>query len=219
MLSNSEENYLKAIYNLEKVFGKVSTNILAEKLKSKASSITDMVKKLAKKKLVNYKKYQGVQLTEKGQKIALRVIRKHRLWETFLVNKLEFSWGEVHEIAEQLEHVNSDKLIDKLDDFLGNPKVDPHGDPIPDKKGKINPINRESLISIGINQTVKFVGVSDSSDDFLRYLDNKDIAIGDNIKVQNIESYDNSYLIEVNENQHTISFEVAKKLNVTVIEL
>lgn len=219
MLSNSEENYLKAIYNIEKVLGKVSTNILAEKLESKASSITDMVKKLAKKKLVNYKKYQGVQLTEKGQKIALRVIRKHRLWETFLVNKLEFSWGEVHEIAEQLEHVNSDKLIDKLDDFLGNPKVDPHGDPIPDKKGKINPINRESLISIGINQTVKFVGVSDSSDDFLRYLDNKDIAIGDNIKVQNIESYDNSYLIEVNENQHTISFEVAKKLNVTVIEL
>lgn len=217
MLSNSEENYLKAIYNIEKVLGKVSTNILAEKLESKASSITDMVKKLAKKKLVNYKKYQGVQLTEKGQKIALRVIRKHRLWETFLVNKLEFSWDEVHEIAEQLEHVNSDKLIDQLDDFLGNPKVDPHGDPIPDKKGKINPINRESLISIGVNQAVKFVGVSDSSDEFLRYLDNKEIAIGDNIKIQNIESYDNSYLIEVNEKQHTITFEVAKKLNVTEI--
>lgn len=215
MLTNSEENYLKAIYNLERALGKVSTNLLAEKLESKASSITDMVKKLAKKKLVNYKKYQGVMLTEKGQKIALRVIRKHRLWETFLVNKLQYSWDEVHDIAEQLEHVKSDSLIDRLDDFLGNPKVDPHGDPIPDREGKISSPDQQSLIAIAVNQPVKFVGVSDSSDEFLRYLDNKQIAIGDKIKVKEIEAYDNSYLIEVNENEYTISFDVAQKLNVT----
>lgn len=215
MLTNSEENYLKAIYNLERALGKVSTNLLAEKLESKASSITDMVKKLAKKKLVNYKKYQGVMLTEKGQKIALRVIRKHRLWETFLVNKLQYSWDEVHDIAEQLEHVKSDSLVDRLDDFLGNPKVDPHGDPIPDREGKISSPDQQSLIAIAVNQPVKFVGVSDSSDEFLRYLDNKQIAIGDKIKVKEIEAYDNSYLIEVNENEYTISFDVAQKLNVT----
>lgn len=214
MVSNSEENYLKAIYNLERAIGKVSTNILAEKLETKASSITDMVKKLAKKKLVIYKKYKGVTLTDKGESIALLVIRKHRLWETFLVNKLEFSWDEVHEIAEQLEHVKSDKLIDRLDDFLGNPKVDPHGGPIPDHSGKIVVIEQQKLISMSVNQTVKFVGVNDSSDEFLRFLDNKKIAIGDKLLIKEIEPYDNSYIIEINGKQRTISFDVAKKLNV-----
>lgn len=215
MLTTSEENYLKAIYNLERVLGKVSTNLIAEKLETKASSVTDMVKKLSKKKLVDYEKYQGVKLTDKGRKSALRVIRKHRLWETFLVNKLEFSWDEVHEIAEQLEHVNSDKLVDRLDDFLGHPKVDPHGDPIPDKKGEIKSVNQHSLIAASVNEPVKFVGVSDSSDEFLRYLNNREIAIGDKIRICEIEDYDNSYHIEVNDKEYTISFEVAKKLNVT----
>lgn len=215
MLTNSEENYLKAIYNLERALGKVSTNMLAEKLETKASSITDMVKKLAKKKQVIYKKYQGVKLTEKGQKHALRIIRKHRLWETFLVNKLKFSWDEVHEIAEQLEHVNSEQLVDRLDNFLGNPKVDPHGDPIPNKKGEFTAAEQQSLVAISVNQPVKFVGVKDSSEEFLRYLDNKEIAIGDKINILEIESYDNSYHIEVNDQEFTISFEVAKKLNVS----
>lgn len=215
MLTNSEENYLKAIYNLERALGKVSTNMLAEKLETKASSITDMVKKLAKKKQVIYKKYQGVKLTDKGQKQALRIIRKHRLWETFLVNKLEFSWDEVHDIAEQLEHVTSEKLVDRLDEFLGNPKVDPHGDPIPNKKGEFSASVQESLVATTLNQPVKFVGVSDSSDEFLRFLDNKEIAIGDKITILEIEAYDNSYHIEVNDKKYTISFEVAKKLNVS----
>ena len=215
MISNSEENYLKNIYTIESILGKVSTNILAEKLETKASSITDMVKKLAKKGLLNYKKYQGVKLTDKGRKIALKVIRKHRLWETFLVTKLDFSWDEVHEIAEQLEHVNSEKLIDQLDEFLGNPKVDPHGDPIPDKNGKISSTNYQTLSSIPVNKKVKFVGVNDSSDDFLRYLTHKKISIGDFLIVKNIEPYDNSYTIESNDKRFEISNEVAKKLNVS----
>lgn len=215
MLTNSEENYLKAIYNLERALGKVSTNMLAEKLETKASSITDMIKKLAKKKQVIYQKYQGVKLTEKGQKNALRIIRKHRLWETFLVNKLEFSWDEVHEIAEQLEHVTSEKLVDRLDDFLGNPTVDPHGDPIPNKQGVFTAARQQSLIAIQVNQPVRFVGVTDSSDEFLRFLDNKEIAIGNEILIKEIEAYDNSYHIEVNGKDFTFSFEVAKKLNVT----
>ena len=131
MNSQTEENYLKAIFKIaENTNGKVSTNAIAEKLNTKASSVTDMIKKLAEKQLVMYEKYQGVKLTEDGEKIAIQIIRKHRLWEYFLVNTLDFKWDEVHEIAEELEHINSDALIDKLDKFLSFPQYDPHGDPI-----------------------------------------------------------------------------------------
>ena len=137
MYSQAEENYLKTIYSLEKDFGnEVSTNLIAGKIKTKASSVTDMLKKLANKELVVYKKYQGVYLTELGRLSALKVIRKHRLWECFLVQKLQFNWDEVHDIAEQLEHVKSEALINKLDAFLKFPKLDPHGDPIPDAHGR-----------------------------------------------------------------------------------
>ena len=135
MFSQAEENYVKAIYALDTQTKKgVSTNLIAKKLQTKASSVTDMLQKLSGKRLVDYKKYHGVQLSKKGKKIAASVIRKHRLWETFLVRKLHFSWDEVHDIAEQLEHIQSERLIDGLDAFLEFPTVDPHGDPIPDKE-------------------------------------------------------------------------------------
>ena len=139
MVTLSEENYLKAIYHLGKLGGiAVSTNAIAEKIDTKASSVTDMLKKLADKNLVNYKKYQGVNLTEEGRLTAASVIRKHRLWEVFLVDKLNFSWDEVHDVAEQLEHIKSEKLINELDSFLAFPIEDPHGDPIPDREGNLN---------------------------------------------------------------------------------
>ena len=144
MFTLSEENYLKAIYHLEAFSGKgISTNAIAEKVDAKASSVTDMVKKLADKEVLFYKKYRGVTLSDLGNKIAISVIRKHRLWELFLVEKLNFSWDEVHDVAEQLEHIKSPKLINELDAFLGFPKKDPHGDPIPDKEGKFQKIEKQ----------------------------------------------------------------------------
>ena len=143
MLTLSEENYLKAIYHLElNSVKEISTNAIAEKMETKASSVTDMIKKLSEKKLIIYKKYQGVKITDFGKKTAANIVRNHRLWEFFLVDKLNFSWDEVHEVAEQLEHIKSPKLIDELDAFLGFPKQDPHGDPIPDKNGKYHLIEK-----------------------------------------------------------------------------
>jgi len=141
--SFTEENYIKAIFKLEELNQSkaVSTNDIAIKLSMQPASVTDMIKRLAEKKIVSYKKYHGVLLTVKGKKIALTIIRKHRLWEVFLVKKLNFKWDEVHEIAEQLEHINSNELVEKLDDFLGNPKFDPHGDAIPDKEGNMRVVN------------------------------------------------------------------------------
>ena len=133
----SEENYIKAIFHLQQADGMATTSLLAEKLLTKPASVTDMLKKLKAKKLLLYEKYKGFTLSSEGKKVALGIIRKHRLWEFFLVEKLQLKWNEVHEIAEQLEHVNSNILIEKLDEFLGRPKFDPHGDPIPDSKGKM----------------------------------------------------------------------------------
>src|SRR5690554_5916872 len=144
MFSDSEENYLKSIFHLQRLSEDgVSTNAIADRMQTKASSVTDMLKKLADKDLVNYIKYQGVTLTNKGKKTAASIIRKHRLWEVFLVEKLDFNWDEVHEIAEQLEHIQSEKLIKKLDAFLGYPKKDPHGDPIPDADGEIISVKKK----------------------------------------------------------------------------
>ncbi len=168
----SEENYLKTIYHLTTVSdSEVSTNAIAEKMETKASSVTDMLKKLAEKDLVNYKKYQGVSLTDNGKLEAKMIVRKHRLWEVFLVEKLDFSWDEVHDVAEQLEHIKSEKLINKLDDFLGNPTEDPHGDPIPDVHGRIIKIEKQLLSELSENRSGICVGVKDTSSEFLKYLD------------------------------------------------
>jgi DtxR family Mn-dependent transcriptional regulator len=209
----SEENYLKAIYHLTIVKDtEVSTNAIAETMETKASSVTDMLKKLAEKDLVNYKKYQGVSLTEKGLLSAKMIVRKHRLWEVFLVDKLHFSWDEVHDIAEQLEHIKSEKLINKLDDFLGNPTEDPHGDPIPDAHGKIAKTEKQLLSELMVNQTGICVGVKDSSAEFLKYLDKQDIALGSTIEIIFKESFDLSTKIKVNGAELTISNKIASNL-------
>jgi len=213
MYSQAEENYLKSIYTLQmELQDFISTNLIADKLKTKASSVTDMIKKLARKKLVIYKKYQGVQLTIKGKRVALKVIRKHRLWEYFLVEKLQFKWDEVHEIAEQLEHIQSEKLIDKLDIFLKNPKFDPHGDPIPDKKGKIIRKNSVNISSLKVGDDGVLESVKDSSEAFLKFLSNKKLALGDRIKVIDIEPFDSSIHIETGNNRMMISKKIGEKL-------
>jgi len=214
----SEENYLKTIYHITSASGEeVSTNAIAEKMETKASSVTDMLKKLAEKELVVYKKYQGVSLTDEGNLAAKMIVRKHRLWEVFLVNKLQFSWDEVHDIAEQLEHIKSEKLINKLDDFLGNPTEDPHGDPIPDVNGKIIKVEKLLLSELKVNQTGICVGVKDSSAEFLKYLDKNKMALGVTITVNSIEDFDLSLNVKVDGNDLLISNKIAGNLFVKMI--
>ena len=213
MFTLSEENYLKAIYHLEAFSGKgISTNAIAEKVDAKASSVTDMVKKLADKEVLFYKKYRGVTLSDLGNKIAISVIRKHRLWELFLVEKLNFSWDEVHDVAEQLEHIKSPKLINELDAFLGFPKKDPHGDPIPDKEGKFQKIEKQLLSTLEVNQIGICVGVSDSSSEFLKYLDNNNISLGKKIAVLSKEPFDGSLTILINTKKITISKKISNNI-------
>ena len=214
----SEENYLKTIYHITSLSGlEVSTNAIAEKMETKASSVTDMLKKLAEKELIVYKKYQGVLLTEKGKLSAKMIVRKHRLWEVFLVDKLHFSWDEVHDIAEQLEHIKSEKLINKLDDFLGNPTEDPHGDPIPDANGKINKVEKLVLAELNENQTGICIGVKDSSSQFLKYLDKNQITLGSKIEVVTKEEFDLSLKIKVEGITVTVSNMIANNLYVKII--
>jgi DtxR family transcriptional regulator, Mn-dependent transcriptional regulator len=211
----SEENYLKVIYHLSLVSPKgVNTNAIAGMLDTKASSVTDMLKKLAEKNLVSYKKYQGVTLTEKGTLSAKMIVRKHRLWEVFLVEKLNFSWDEVHEIAEELEHIKSEKLINKLDVFLDFPAFDPHGDPIPNAKGEIKKVEKQLLSEVALDIDYKCVGVKDSSPEFLQYLDKQKIALGSTFKILERESFDDTLQVEINKNKITISNKIASNLYV-----
>jgi DtxR family Mn-dependent transcriptional regulator len=215
LVTLSEENYLKAIYHLSNHgTHEVSTNAIAEKMDTKASSVTDMIKKLAEKSLVNYKKYQGVKLTQEGRLTATSVIRKHRLWEVFLVNKLNFSWDEVHDVAEQLEHIKSPKLVNQLDAFLDYPTHDPHGDPIPDKDGNISKTDKVILSKIPENIDCVCVGVNDSSDEFLKYLNKHHIALGSQLKVISKESFDESMTIQIGKNQLNISKVISNNLYV-----
>ncbi|WNH11027.1 metal-dependent transcriptional regulator [Thalassobellus suaedae] len=209
----TEENYIKSIYQLGK-YGvhTVSTNSIADALETKASSVTDMMKKLAEKGYVNYKKYQGVNLTIKGGEIAADIVRKHRLWEVFLVEKLNFSWDEVHEIAEQLEHIKSEKLIHELDKFLNYPTHDPHGDPIPNKFGAIKKTEKILLFNLSENTKAVCVGVKDASSAFLKYLDKHKIALGSEIIVLSREDFDNSMVIKIGETLISISQIIASNL-------
>jgi DtxR family Mn-dependent transcriptional regulator len=220
-LSQSEENYIKAIFSFEEDFDKnevvVSTNDLAEKMETKASSVTDMVKKLAEKELLVYTPYQGCYLTAKGRGVALNTIRKHRLWETFLVKKLGFGWDEVHSIAEQLEHIQSVDLTNKLDSFLNFPKYDPHGDPIPDRNGIV--LKREStckLNELSTDQSGLIIGVSDSSSTFLRYLEGQNIKLGSAIKMIETYDFDNSCKVKINESILNLSAEAASKITIKI---
>jgi DtxR family Mn-dependent transcriptional regulator len=189
----TEENYLKAIYRIFESRGDtVSTTAIAEDLHINAASVTDMFKKLGQQKLVVYEKSKGVKPTEKGKKIALQIIRKHRLWETFMVEKLKFSWDEVHDVAEQLEHIHSEVLIERLDQFLNYPKFDPHGDPIPDKNGRI-PAVKSILLSEGkTGNTYKITGVGKTSDSFLKYLKKVGLILGGAMIIHDIEEFDGS---------------------------
>lgn len=209
----SEENYLKAIYHLTTLIdGEVSTNAIAEKIETKASSVTDMLRKLADKELIHYKKYQGVSLTTAGRLAAKMIVRKHRLWEVFLVEKLSFAWDEVHDIAEQLEHIQSPELVDRLDDFLGNPTEDPHGDPIPDREGRILKTEKQLLSELSAGEGGVCVGVRDTSSEFLQYLDKNAIALGTSLRIVGKEPFDGSLRIEVDGAVHSISGKVAANL-------
>ncbi|HBH22163.1 MAG TPA: iron-dependent repressor [Cytophagales bacterium] len=216
-LSFTEENYLKAIYHLS-VGGTqaVSTNAISDRLQTKPASASDMVKRLARKKLLQYEKYQGANISPEGIKLALKVIRKHRLWEVFLVEKLNFNWDEVHEIAEQLEHIRSPLLIRRLDEFLGFPKHDPHGDPIPDENGSVSTRPRKPLSDLHDGESGDFLAVKDTSSSFLQYLDKLDIQLGANIRVMEKVEFDDSMKICLNDKKELyISAQVASNLYVS----
>lgn len=217
-MTYSEENYIKVIYHLSLVSPKgINTNAIAGMIESKASSVTDMVKKLAEKELVNYQKYQGVTLTQKGLHAAKMIVRKHRLWEVFLVEKLDFTWDEVHDLAEELEHIKSEKLINRLDEFLGFPKEDPHGDPIPDRYGQMIKVEKQLLSEVGLHKKVMCLGVKDSSPSFLQYLDKHQISLGSEIEIINKEAFDMSLTILMNGKEILISNKIAGNLFVKVI--
>jgi|SRR5680860_20501 len=213
MLTFSEENYLKAIFHLERTHPNgVSTNALAKEMETKASSVTDMIKKLSEKNLINYKKYKGFKLSHFGMKTAIAIIRKHRLWEVFLVEKLNFSWDEVHEVAEQLEHIKSEKLTNKLDAFLTYPKIDPHGDPIPDKDGNFPKIAKMLLSECQVGDEGVFIGVKDSSPIFLQFLDKNNIRLHAKVKILQKEAFDLSLKIEISNNTMMVSHKTASNL-------
>lgn len=215
-LTQSEENYLKAIFTLsEDSEGAISTNDLAEKMLTKASSVTDMLKKLCEKELLEYQKYQGCALTNEGKSHALAIIRKHRLWETFLVDKLSFGWDEVHEIAEQLEHIQSTELTDRLDEFLGFPKVDPHGEPIPGKDGRIESVSNRILLSesvVGMKALV--MGVEDDQTEFLQYLNKIGLHLGTQIEILDKLNFDGSIIVIMNDKQVQFSITIAKQISI-----
>jgi DtxR family Mn-dependent transcriptional regulator len=211
----AEENYLKAIYHQSREDDNVSTNQLASALNTKAASVTDMLKKLADKQLINYTPYQGVSLTGAGEQIALHIIRKHRLWEYFLVEKLNFKWDQVHEMAEELEHISSKELTDRLDQFMGYPKYDPHGDPIPDSNGNFKAHELKPVSAMDVDSSGVISGVRDHSPEFLQYLEKQQLVIGRKIKVAEVIGYDHSMLLQTEDNKVHISREVANNLLVT----
>lgn len=214
MLSHTEENYLKAIFKiLEKEQGPASTNAIANSMSTAAASVTDMLKRLSEKELIHYEKYKGVTLTTSGQKIATGLIRKHRLWEVFLVDTLDFTWDQVHDIAEQMEHVQSDELIQRLDLFLAHPKFDPHGDPIPSPDGKFTIRNQVSLNDMIAGTAGHLIGVRENDDDFLKYLNGLNIGLGSKIEVLECYDYDHSMKVMLNsENRATLSAKVCRNL-------
>jgi DtxR family Mn-dependent transcriptional regulator len=216
MLSYTEENYLKAMLKLtiDSETSEAGTNELAAMLAVKPATVNDMLKKLKEKQLVDYKKYGKITLTGAGKKIAIEIIRKHRLWETFLYKKLEFSWDEVHEVAEQLEHIQSAKLVAKLDKFLDYPEFDPHGDPIPNQQGELKNPFKQTLASIEVGDRCTMVAVKDNSTTFLQYVDKVGLGINLTIKVLSKQVFDDLIEIEVNGIRSTVSQKFAENIYV-----
>jgi DtxR family Mn-dependent transcriptional regulator len=211
--TSSEENYLKAVYHLQSDEDVVTTNALAQKLNTRPASVTDMMKKLDAKKLLHYTPYYGFHLTEQGKKAALYIIRRHRLWEVFLAQKLGFAWDEVHNLAEELEHVSSKKLIDKLDAYLGHPDFDPHGDPIPDSRGRLKTDTAITLDGLPLHQTASVCRVANQSPEMLELLAHKGIAIGTKLEVKRHFPFDDSYEVKLKPaTLITISEQLAKNI-------
>ncbi len=211
--TTSEENYIKSIYHLQQDTETVNTNSLAAEMQTRPSSVTDMLKKLKAKKLLQYERYRGFKLNEAGKKAALGIIRKHRLWEYFLAEKLKFDWDKVHVIAEEMEHIGSEDLIQRLDNFLGNPSIDPHGDPIPDRNGKIPVINQQCLSDIPVTKKVIVSSVSNQTAHMLEMLKHYNIVLGTALTVLKKFEFDGSLEIKVLK-QHAciISEQVAKNV-------
>ena len=211
--SSSKENYIKAVFHLQQEQESVTTNALAEALQTKPASVTDMLKKLKTQKLLQYEKYRGVKLTAEGRKLAVQIIRKHRLWEFFLVEKLQFGWEEVHEIAEELEHISSKKLIDRLDTFLDYPQSDPHGDPIPDTNGKMPVLQQSAVSDMPTGSTGTVNGISDQSADMLDLLKHKNIQLGTRLEIKKKFDVDGSVEIKIRQQAPVnISRHVAENL-------
>lgn len=212
-LSYAEENYLKAILKLSgSPDGTVSTNAIAAQLDTSAASVTDMLKKLSDKELITYQRYKGASLTDDGQRIATTLVRKHRLWEVFLVQSLGMTWDEVHEIAEELEHIQSDRLIDRLDHFLGHPKFDPHGDPIPNAQGKYTLRAQVPLSELKPGQEGIVIGVREDETSFLKHLNEKGLTLGKSIKVITNDDYDNTLSLQVDGHELNLSGKVARNI-------
>jgi DtxR family transcriptional regulator, Mn-dependent transcriptional regulator len=210
---SSEENYLKTLYKLENGPVKKVNNIaLSKALELNPATVLEMVRKMSTRKLVETLPDKSIQLTDKGRKRALQIIRKHRLWEVFLVDKLNYKWNEVHDLAEQLEHIESDDLVKRLEAFLGFPSVDPHGDPIPDESGKVIKLKTQPLASAPLKKKVSVVSLANSSNDFLNYLDKIGIAIGDKLEVLEVEPFDNSMTLLLKKTSITISQEAASNI-------
>jgi DtxR family Mn-dependent transcriptional regulator len=216
MLSKNEEDYLKALFYLqtEQEAGEISSRALADHLDISAASVSGMLKKLKAKGLVTYERYGKLKLSKEGYEIAVYLIRKHRLWETFLHRHMNFTWDEVHEVAEQLEHIHSKKLIDELDRFLDHPTQDPHGDPIPDAKGKIALIETVSLSRLEVGERCRLVSVSDGSVAFLKYVSQIGLALSSEIEVLDHREFDGSLLIRFNDKEESVSKTFAENVSV-----
>ena len=217
MLTQTEENYLKAIFHLsEEIPDKKDsgTNELALHLNVKPATVNDMLKKLKEKKLISYEKYGKITMTKAGRNRALEIVRKHRLWETFLCEKLGFSWDEVHEVAEQLEHIQSPKLIEQLDQFLGYPQFDPHGDSIPNAKGELTNMAKKLLADVPEGKWCKVVAIRDDSAQFLQYVAKVGLKMNLKLKVIARENFDGSIEIVVEEKHATVSQKFAENIYV-----
>ena len=213
MITLAEENYLKTIFTISfRINDRVNTNSIAKELNTSPASVSDMIRKLQDKKLINYEKYRGVELSQKGLKLAIHIIRKHRLWETFLVNKLNFNWSDVHDVAEQLEHIKSKDLIDKLDEFLNFPKFDPHGEPIPSREGAMPSSNTIPLNELGCGSIGLVMGVNLDERQYLNYLTKLNIKIGTKIEIKDKFEFDQSLNILIENKNYHISSDVAKHL-------
>jgi len=214
VLTQAEENYLKAVFKITENDDKTaSTNAIAAMMSTSAASVTDMLKRLSAKGLLHYEKHRGVMLSERGSELATNLVRKHRLWEVFLVKMLHFSWDKVHDIAEQLEHVQSDELVERLDVYLERPQFDPHGDPIPDASGKMAMRKQVLLSSLDPGDQAVVVGVQESTATFLQYLDKMRLSLGTNLQVLERFDYDGSMKIALNDGTEiTLSHKVCENL-------